>query len=386
MSAIPADGRGVANRGWGATKGSTGGRNREVIARVSAGSPAWPRICYSTAMAADTFTDNPLLQDRFGRTIDYVRLSVTDRCDFRCVYCMAEDMTFVPRAQVLTLEEMGRLGRVLVALGVRRIRLTGGEPLVRRDVTNLVRYLGAIPGLDELNMTTNGAGLGRFAGDLKAGGLDRLNISLDSLDPQRFRALTRTGDLGKVLAGIEAARRAGFRRIKLNSVILRGRNQDEVPALVDFALDKGLDISFIEEMPLGEISEHDRGLAFVSSEELRDQLCERLTLVPMAEKTGGPSRYWQVPGSDSRIGFISPHSQNFCHLCNRVRITAEGRMLLCLGHEHSVDLRAVLRAHPTDDAPLRQAIIDAMAIKPERHDFNLAPGEQLVRFMNMTGG
>ena len=228
-------------------------------------------------MAADTFTDNPLLQDRFGRTIDYVRLSVTDRCDFRCVYCMAEDMTFVPRAQVLTLEEMGRLGRVLVALGVRRIRLTGGEPLVRRDVTNLVRYLGATPGLDELNMTTNGAGLGRFAGDLKAGGLDRLNISLDSLDPQRFRALTRTGDLGKVLAGIEAARRAGFRRIKLNSVILRGRNQDEVPALVDFALDRGLDISFIEEMPLGEISEHDRGQAFVSSEELRDQLCERLT-------------------------------------------------------------------------------------------------------------
>ena len=169
-------------------------------------------------------------------------------------------------------------------------------------------------------------------------------------------------------------------------MILRGRNQDEVPALVDFALARGLDISFIEEMPLGAISEHDRALEFVSSEALRDQLSERLTLVPMADKTGGPSRYWQVPGSDSRIGFISPHSQNFCHLCNRVRITAEGRMLLCLGHEHSVDLRAVLRAHPTEDAPLRQAIIDAMAIKPERHDFNLAPGEQLVRFMNMTGG
>jgi cyclic pyranopterin phosphate synthase len=337
-------------------------------------------------MNADASSDNPLLQDRFGRTIDYVRLSVTDRCDFRCVYCMAEDMTFVPRAQVLTLEEMGRLGRVLVSLGVRRIRLTGGEPLVRRNVAHLVRGLGALPGLDELNMTTNGAGLGRFAGELKAGGLDRLNISLDSLDPQRFRALTRTGDLNKVLAGIEAARRAGFRRIKLNSVILRGRNQDEVPALVDFALARGLDISFIEEMPLGAISEHDRALEFVSSEALRDQLSERLTLVPMADKTGGPSRYWQVPGSDSRIGFISPHSQNFCHLCNRVRITAEGRMLLCLGHEHSVDLRAVLRAHPTEDAPLRQAIIDAMAIKPERHDFNLAPGEQLVRFMNMTGG
>lgn len=337
-------------------------------------------------MNADASTDNPVLQDRFGRTIDYVRLSVTDRCDFRCVYCMTEDMTFVPRAQVLTLEEMGRLARVLVQLGVKRIRLTGGEPLVRRDVARLVHDIGAIDGLRELNMTTNGAGLPRHAQALKAAGVDRLNISLDSLDPARFRALTRTGDLQQVIAGIDAARAAGFERIKLNSVIMRGRNHDEVPALVDFALERGLDIAFIEEMPLGQITEHDRKLAFVSSAELREQLSARLALVPLAEKTGGPSRYWQVSGSGSRIGFISPHSQNFCHLCNRVRITAEGRMLLCLGHEHSVDLRAVLRAHPTDDAPLRQAIIDAMAIKPERHDFNLAPGEQLVRFMNMTGG
>jgi len=329
---------------------------------------------------------SPVLEDRFGRTIDYVRLSVTDRCDFRCVYCMAEDMTFVPRAQVLTLEEMGRLARVLVALGVKRIRLTGGEPLVRKDVAHLVRDIGAIPGLSELNLTTNGSRLDRFADELKAGGLDRINISLDSLNPDRFRELTRTGDLAQVLRGIDAARQAGFQRIKLNSVILRGRNHDEVPALVDFALEKGLDIAFIEEMPLGQITEHDRGLEFVSSEELRDDLSKRLNLVPLAEKTGGPSRYWQVPGSDSRIGFISPHSQNFCHLCNRVRITAEGRMLLCLGHEHSVDLRAVLRAHPDDDTPLRNAIVDAMAIKPERHDFTLGPGEQLVRFMNMTGG
>ena len=329
---------------------------------------------------------SPVLEDRFGRTIDYVRLSVTDRCDFRCVYCMAEDMTFVPRAQVLTLEEMGRLARVLVALGVKRIRLTGGEPLVRKDVAHLVRDIGAIPGLSELNLTTNGSRLDRFADELKAGGLDRINISLDSLNPDRFRELTRTGDLAQVLRGIDAARQAGFQRIKLNSVILRGRNHDEVPALVDFALEKGLDIAFIEEMPLGQITEHDRGLQFVSSEELRDDLSKRLNLVPLAEKTGGPSRYWQVPGSDSRIGFISPHSQNFCHLCNRVRITAEGRMLLCLGHEHSVDLRAVLRAHPDDDTPLRNAIVDAMAIKPERHDFTLDPGEQLVRFMNMTGG
>ena len=327
-----------------------------------------------------------VLQDRFGRTIDYVRLSVTDRCDFRCVYCMAEDMTFVPRAQVLTLEEMGRLARVLVALGVKRIRLTGGEPLVRKDVAHLVRDIGAISGLDELNMTTNGSRLDRYANELTAAGLDWVNISLDSLIPDLFRQLTRTGDLNQVLAGIEAAREAGFRRIKLNSVILRGRNHDEVPALVNFALEKGLDISFIEEMPLGQISEHDRGLEFVSSAELREDLSERLKLVPLAEKTGGPSRYWQVPGSDSRIGFISPHSQNFCEMCNRVRVTAEGRMLLCLGHEHSVDLRAVLRAHPDDDAPLRDAIIGAMAIKPERHDFSLDPGEQLVRFMNMTGG
>ena len=329
---------------------------------------------------------SPVLEDRFGRTIDYVRLSVTDRCDFRCVYCMAEDMTFVPRAQVLTLEEMGRLARVLVALGVKRIRLTGGEPLVRKDVAHLVRDIGAIAGLRELNLTTNGSRLDRFADELKAGGLDRINISLDSLNPDRFRELSRTGDLAQVLRGIDAARQAGFQRIKLNSVILRGRNHDEVPALVDFALEKGLDIAFIEEMPLGQITEHDRGLEFVSSEELRDDLSKRLNLVPLAEKTGGPSRYWQVPGSDSRIGFISPHSQNFCHLCNRVRITAEGRMLLCLGHEHSVDLRAVLRAHPDDDTPLRNAIVDAMAIKPERHDFTLGPGEQLVRFMNMTGG
>ena len=346
----------------------------------------WPGVCYSGGMKSSEQAPPAVLQDRFGRTIDYVRLSVTDRCDFRCVYCMAEDMTFVPRAQVLTLEEMGRLARVLVDLGVRKIRLTGGEPLVRRDVAQLVRDIGAISELDELNLTTNGSRLDRYADELKAAGLDRINISLDSLNPDLFRQLTRTGDLNQVLAGIDAARQAGFRRIKLNSVILRGRNHEEVPALVDFALEKGLDISFIEEMPLGQITEHDRGLEFVSSAELRDDLSARLNLVPLAEKTGGPSRYWQVPGSDSRIGFISPHSQNFCELCNRVRVTAEGRMLLCLGHEHSVDLRAVLRAHPDDDAPLRDAIIGAMAIKPERHDFSLDQGEQLVRFMNMTGG
>lgn len=328
-----------------------------------------------------------MLQDRFGRTVDYVRLSVTDRCDFRCVYCMSEQMTFVPRERVLTLEEMARLGRVLVAQGVKRIRLTGGEPLVRRNLLWLVRQLGALPGLEELNLTTNGARLGRFAEELRAAGVTRVNISLDSLRPERFRALSRTGHLDDVLAGIEAARRAGFRRLRLNSVILRGRNDDEVTDLVAFALARELDIAFIEEMPLGDISEHSRERAFVSSDDLRQRLAQCYTLLPLTETSAGPSRYWRAAGfENSRIGFISPHSHNFCHLCNRVRVTVEGRLLLCLGHEHSVDLRAPLRDSPHDDEPLREALRQGMAIKPERHEFDLAEGEQLVRFMNMTGG
>lgn len=328
-----------------------------------------------------------MLQDRFGRTIDYVRLSVTDRCNFRCVYCMAENMMFLPRSQVLSLEEMVRLCRVLVEEGVRRIRLTGGEPLVRRNVVWLAQQLGALPGLEELNLTTNGARLPSLAGDLRAAGVGRVNISLDSLRPERFRELSRTGSLDEVLAGIAAAQRAGFRRIRLNSVILGGRNDDEVVDLVTFALERGLDIAFIEEMPLGSINEHSREQTFVSSAALRERLAERYTLLPLTDTSAGPSRYWRVSGFEhSRIGFISPHSHNFCHLCNRVRITAEGRLLLCLGHEHSVDLRAPLREHPHNDAPLREALFQGMAIKPERHQFDLAEGEQLVRFMNMTGG
>ena len=326
------------------------------------------------------------LQDRFGRQVNYLRLSVTDRCDFRCVYCMAEDMRFLPKREILGLEQLYDISAAFVQLGVKKIRLTGGEPLVRNNVLWLVEKLGQLDGLEKLVMTSNGAQLDKYAAPLRKAGLSGINISLDSLRPERFRALTRTGDLAKVLRGIDAAQQAGFERIKLNAVIMNGRNDDEILDLVDFVRDQRLDISFIEEMPLGQITEHDRGLEFVSSAELRDELSSRLNLVPLAEKTGGPSRYWQVAGSDSRIGFISPHSQNFCEMCNRVRVTAEGRMLLCLGHEHSVDLRAVLRAHPDDDAPLRDAIISAMAIKPERHEFSLDSGEQLVRFMNMTGG
>ncbi|WP_416138462.1 GTP 3',8-cyclase MoaA [Halomonas sp. HK25] len=326
------------------------------------------------------------LVDGFGRTVRYLRLSVTDRCDFRCVYCMAEEMTFLPRAQVLTLEEMATLCRAFIELGVEKIRLTGGEPLVKRGIETLVEQVGALPGLCDFAMTTNGAGLVKHAAALRAGGLSRLNVSLDTLDPARFRALTRTGDLGKVLDGIRAAREAGFARIKLNAVILKGRNDDEVLDLVEFAREEQVDISFIEEMPLGEAIGHDRAATFCGSDEVRATIESRHALVPTTETTLGPSRYFRMADSDSRIGFISPHSHNFCDACNRVRVTAEGRLLLCLGNEHSVDLRAVLRRHPGDSERLKATIIAAMTKKPERHHFSTDGEVQVVRFMNMTGG
>ncbi|WP_373182089.1 GTP 3',8-cyclase MoaA [Halomonas campaniensis] len=326
------------------------------------------------------------LVDGFGRTVRYLRLSVTDRCDFRCVYCMAEEMTFLPRAQVLTLEEMATLCRAFVELGVEKIRLTGGEPLVKRGIETLVEEVGALPGLRDFAMTTNGAGLARHARTLRDGGLKRLNISLDTLDPARFRALTRTGDLAKVIDGIRAAREAGFERIKLNAVILKGRNDDEVLDLVEFARDEGVDISFIEEMPLGQAIGHDRATTFCGSDEVRATIETRHALVPTTETTLGPSRYYRMADSESRVGFISPHSHNFCDACNRVRVTAEGRLLLCLGNEHAVDLRAVLRRHPGDTERLKATIVAAMIRKPERHHFTTDGDVQVVRFMNMTGG
>ncbi|WP_444999974.1 GTP 3',8-cyclase MoaA [Halomonas mongoliensis] len=326
------------------------------------------------------------LVDGFGRTVRYLRLSVTDRCDFRCVYCMAEEMTFLPRAQVLTLEEMATLCRAFVELGVEKIRLTGGEPLVKRGIETLVSEVGALPGLRDFAMTTNGAGLVKHARALREGGLSRLNVSLDTLDPARFRALTRTGDLARVIDGIRAAREAGFERIKLNAVILKGRNDDEVLDLVAFARAEGVDISFIEEMPLGQAIGHDRAATFCSSDEVRGIIESRHALVPTTETTLGPSRYYRMANSESRIGFISPHSHNFCDACNRVRVTAEGRLLLCLGNEHSVDLRAVLRRHPGDAERLKAAIVAAMTKKPERHHFTTDGDVQVVRFMNMTGG
>lgn len=325
------------------------------------------------------------LIDNFGRQVTYVRLSVTDRCDFRCVYCMSEEMKFLPRESILTLEEIGRVAQAFAELGVEKIRLTGGEPLVRRDLPELVDFIGTL-GLKDFAMTTNASQLPRYAEALKAGGLQRLNISLDSLDPEKFRRITRTGELHKVLAGLDAAIAAGFSGIKLNAVIMKGRNEDEVLDLVNFARDKKIDISFIEEMPLGEVSDHQRGETYCSSDEVRAIIETCYPLSACDSKTAGPSRYYRMADSSSRIGFISPHSHNFCGDCNRVRVTVEGRLLLCLGNDHSLDLRSVLRAHPKNNEPLKQAIINAMGLKPESHHFTNDGQVQVVRMMNMTGG
>ena len=326
------------------------------------------------------------LIDRFGRRVDYVRISVTDRCDFRCVYCMSEDMTFLPRAQVLTLEELAQVGRAFSALGVKKIRITGGEPLVRNNVIWLFQQLGTLSGLNELVLTTNGSQLPRYAQALRDAGVKRINISLDTLDPDRFRKLTRVGELDKVMAGIKAAQQAGFERIKINAVILKNRNDDEVVDLARFAMDEGMDISYIEEMPLGVIGDHDRAEVYYSSDQIRQNLEQHFELIPTTESTGGPSKYFRIPGVKARIGFISPHSHNFCSTCNRVRVTAEGRLLLCLGQEHSMDLRHIMRAHPNDLDTLKQALIKSMDIKPKGHDFDLQAKPVIFRHMSATGG
>ncbi|HEB27450.1 MAG TPA: GTP 3',8-cyclase MoaA [Porticoccus sp.] len=331
-------------------------------------------------------TELPPLTDKFGRIVNYLRLSVTDRCDFRCIYCMSEDMTFLPRQQLLTLEEMAFLSKAFVALGVNKIRLTGGEPLVRKNVQSLISDLGSLDGLDELLLTTNGSQLEKMAPQLADAGVSRINISIDSLCPERFAAITRTGKLERVLAGIEAAQAAGIKRIKLNSVIVRGNNDDEIIPLVNFALEKGLDISFIEEMPMGDIGGRDRQKTMVTSEEIKDIISTTYLMIPSTETTAGPSRYHRIAGSDIRIGFISPHSHNFCDTCNRVRVTSEGRLLLCLGNENSVDLKAVMRRNPGDIDILKATIVESMAHKPERHYFYDDDKPQVVRLMNVTGG
>jgi len=326
------------------------------------------------------------LIDRFGRTVDYLRISITDRCDFRCLYCMAEDMTFLPRAQILTLEEIYTLAQAFAELGVKKIRITGGEPLVRKGALELLQNIGAIDSLNELVLTTNGSQLETMAAALKQAGVKRINISLDTLDADKFKAITRTGDLQQVLRGIQASKAAGFERIKINAVILKDRNHLEVNDLVQFAVDNGIDISFIEEMPLGVVSQHNRADSYYSSDLIKADLAEKFTLIATPEKTGGPSNYFKVTDTQTRVGFISPHSENFCSTCNRVRLTVEGRLLLCLGNEHSVDLKQVIRTNPGDMTVLKQAIVDAMLIKPEKHEFNINEQPVILRYMSMTGG
>lgn len=335
----------------------------------------------------NTPPSNSRLIDAFGREVNYVRISVTDRCDFRCVYCMAEKMQFLPREKVLSLEEIARIAKTFRQLGTDKLRITGGEPLVRRDVIKLFQQLGQL-NFKDLSLTTNGSRLSTFAEPLVDAGVDRVNISLDTLRQDRFKHITRVGKLNDVLRGIESAKQAGFKRIKINAVILQNHNADETITLAQFAASNGLDISFIEEMPLGEITSHERSKEFISSESLRNELSKSFTLTQSTESTNGPSKYWTIGGSKSRIGFISPHSHNFCATCNRVRVTAEGRLLLCLGNEHSIDLRSILRSTPEDEQEqaLTAAIKDSMNLKPKQHYFSHDNEPQILRFMNATGG
>ena len=331
--------------------------------------------------------NSPQLIDQFDRTIRYLRLSVTDRCNLRCTSCMAEDMTFLPKSKVLSLEEMAWVSRAFVELGVEKIRLTGGEPLVRNGIVDLASSISALPGLRELVMTSNGVLLDKFAQPLVDAGVSRINISIDSLRADRFKTLTRFGSLDDVLRGIEAAKSAGFARIKLNAVILKGINDDEVLDLARFAVAHGLDISYIEEMPLGEIDGHLRTETGYTSQSIREQLEQELSLQEsdFHDPASGPSRYLNVADSQTRIGFISPMSHNFCASCNRVRVTAEGQLLLCLGNEHSLDLKSIVRQHPGDLDVLKQAIIGSMARKPEKHEFD--PNDiTIMRHMSATGG
>ena len=327
--------------------------------------------------------------DPFGRRISYLRVSVTDRCDFRCVYCMAEDMTFLPKADLLTLEELDRLCSVFIAKGVRKLRLTGGEPLVRRNVMSLIRSLSRhlkSGALDELTLTTNGSQLARFAGELADCGVRRLNVSLDTLDAAKFREITRWGDLDKVLAGIDAAQAAGI-HIKINAVALKGVNDEEIPALIDWSHGRGMDLTLIEVMPMGEIGVG-RIDQYLPLSMVRANLERRYTLSDLPDNTGGPARYVRVAETGGRLGFITPMTHNFCEACNRVRITCTGTIHTCLGQEDATDLRAPLRAS-ADDALVSEAIDRAIGTKPKGHDFIIDRRHNrpsVSRHMSVTGG
>src|SRR6202161_2240640 len=318
----------------------------------------------------DGAAGRPSLVDPFGRDISYLRVSVTDRCDFRCVYCMSENMAFLPKTDVLTLEELDRLCSAFIARGVRKLRLTGGEPLVRRGIMTLVNSLSRhlhTGALDELTLTTNGSQLAKYAAELKAAGLRRINVSLDTLDAEKFRAITRWGSLDQVLAGIDAAQAAGL-KIKINTVALKGVNDDEFPGLLEWAHGRGMDLTLIEVMPLGEIGEAGRLEQYLPLSMVRARLAERFSLEDIDYQTGGPARYVRVAETGGRLGFITPLTHNFCESCNRVRVTCTGTLFMCLGQEDAADLRAALRASD-DDTLLNDAITEAIARKPKGHDF-----------------
>ncbi|MEH3104739.1 MAG: GTP 3',8-cyclase MoaA [Sphingomonas phyllosphaerae] len=336
-------------------------------------------------MIQTSSTAAPLI-DGFGRTIRYLRVSVTDRCDLRCRYCMAEHMTFLPREKIATLEELAIIAERFIARGVRKVRLSGGEPLVRRDVLQLVQRLGRHVGgaLDELTMTTNGTRLRDHAAALREAGLRRLNVSMDSRDPDRFRHITRHGDVAQVLDGIAAARDAGL-AVKINMVALKGVNEDEIATMLAWCVGEGHDLTLIETMPMGAIDE-DRTDRFLPLTVVKERLDARFSLARDAAQTGGPARYWRVDGSTTRLGLISPLTQNFCDGCNRVRLTTEGRLYTCLGHDDHRDLRAALRDGGVD--ALDAAIEDALTTKPKRHDFRIGRGDApaVARHMSVTGG
>jgi GTP 3',8-cyclase len=328
--------------------------------------------------------------DPFGRHISYLRVSVTDRCDFRCVYCMAEDMTFLPKAEVLTLEELDRLCSAFVRLGVRKLRLTGGEPLVRRNIMSLVRGLGRhldSGALDELTLTTNGSQLGRYADELKAAGMRRINVSLDTLDPAKFTAITRWGKLDKVMAGLDAAKRAGL-AVKLNAVALKGINDDEFDRMVAWCGEQGFDLTFIEVMPMGELGTGARLEQYLPLSLVRAQLQRRWTLDESDYRSGGPARYYTVRETGRRLGMITPLTHNFCESCNRVRLTCTGTLFMCLGQEDAADLRSPLRLSESDE-PLDMAIAEAISRKPKGHDFIIDRRHRrpaVSRHMSVTGG
>ena len=343
-------------------------------------------VLFSQRDVAASGAVRPLI-DRYGRQISYLRISVTDRCDFRCVYCMSEHMQFLPKSEVLSFKEIDAIAAAFVARGTRKIRLTGGEPLVRRDIIELVERLGSYigHGLDELTLTTNGSQLSRYAARLAAAGIRRINVSLDTLDETRFHEITRRGDLGDVLAGIDAAYAAGL-TIKLNMVAMRGVNDDEIEPMMAWAHARGFGLTLIEGMPLGEVG-LDRVDAYLPLRELRQRLAEKYTLEPTAHRTGGPARYDWVKETNGLLGFITPMSHNFCESCNRVRLTATGKLYMCLGQDDMVDLRAPLRAE--GPAALDAALDRAMALKPKGHDFMLDrthAGPALARHMSVTGG